>query len=149
MRPTVMEKQEMICRIGELAEEIFVLKSGEAQIFHPPSARAGRAAPLKVMQSGSSFGEESMLGRQRYEFTARTRHAGTVLYLIQADQMTKLLAAFPVRCHFPVLSCHLCIIHAVARYQYSTALDCYATQPTAPPCPPCKCNVLMLTWAAC
>ena len=45
MRPTVMEKQEMICRIGELAEEIFVLKSGEAQIFHPPSARGtGRAA---------------------------------------------------------------------------------------------------------
>lgn len=39
MRPTVMDKNEMICRIGELAQEMFVLKNGEAQIFHPPSAR--------------------------------------------------------------------------------------------------------------
>ena len=39
MQPTAMGKHEMICRIGELAEEMFVLKSGEAQIFHPPSAR--------------------------------------------------------------------------------------------------------------
>tara|TARA_A100001015_G_scaffold283352_1_gene348581 strand:- start:1062 stop:2582 length:1521 start_codon:yes stop_codon:yes gene_type:complete len=39
MRPAVMDKNEMVCRIGELAEEMFVLKSGEAQIFHPPSAR--------------------------------------------------------------------------------------------------------------
>ena len=132
MRPTVMEKQEMICRIGELAEEIFVLKSGEAQIFHPPSARAGRAAPLKVMQSGSSFGEESMLGRQRYEFTARTRHAGTVLYLIQADQMTKLLAAFPVRCH-----CVLSFMHhscsSALPVQYRARLLCYPAYRTTMP----------------
>lgn len=35
MRPTSIEKSEMICRVGEIAEEIFVLKNGEAQMFHP------------------------------------------------------------------------------------------------------------------
>ena len=94
MRPTQLLKHEMICRIGELSEEVFVLKSGTAQIFHPPSARAGRAVPIKMMKQGQSFGEESLLGRRRYEFTARCMGT-TVLYLIHAKAMADLLSAFP------------------------------------------------------
>ena len=48
------------------------------------------------MPQGSSFGEECLLGRRRYEFTARTTRAGTVLYVIRADELSELLTAFPV-----------------------------------------------------
>eukprot|EP01043_Picozoa_sp_COSAG02_P044906 COSAG02_NODE_4055_length_5840_cov_3.261656_3_plen_560_part_00 len=51
MRVALAEQDEMVCRIGELAQEVYILKAGEIQIFHPPSALAGRISPITVRQS--------------------------------------------------------------------------------------------------
>ena len=90
---TGMAPEGVLVDDGLLVDDAFCAK--DDGMLNRPSARAGRAVPLKMFHQGQSFGEESMLGRQRYEFTARARHSGTVLYLIQADAMTKLLSLFP------------------------------------------------------
>ena len=87
MKLGLAEKDEIVCRIGEMAQELFVLKAGEVQIFHPPSALAGRIAPLAVLKQPNakgiapSFGEECIQARDRYEFTVRAM-CECVLYLI-------------------------------------------------------------------
>ena len=96
MKLGLAEKDEIICRIGEMAQELFVLKAGEVQIFHPPSALAGRIAPLAVLKQPNakgiapSFGEECIQARDRYEFTVRAM-CECVLYLIDKRDLVSIL----------------------------------------------------------
>jgi CRP-like cAMP-binding protein len=62
MRPTSIEKSEMICRIGEIAEEIFVLKNGEAQV-HTTLRHMASGLLLSLLAPWSWQVAESQVGQ--------------------------------------------------------------------------------------
>ena len=73
MKLGLAEKDEIICRIGEMAQELFVLKAGEVQIFHPPSALAGQRLCDRAARGGQWL---RAAGAKRVSALQGKRHVG-------------------------------------------------------------------------
>jgi CRP-like cAMP-binding protein len=88
-----LRPSQYIYRVGEPAEELFVLTSGRAQLGRP--ARTGRELLMGILAPGDVFGIASLLaGGAEYIGTAKAMEAAEVL-VWKRDAMQRFARTYP------------------------------------------------------
>jgi len=82
---------DTVCTAGELAEGLFIVKSGSIRVF---AADGDKEASLGVRKTGEVFGEMAMLREYRHEWSARAS-GKTELLFIPRSVIGPIVAASP------------------------------------------------------
>jgi NADH:ubiquinone reductase (H+-translocating) len=88
------EPGEIIINKGEIGRELFIVKTGEVEVFQP-AANAGTEAQVAVLTRGDVFGERALIDDTPRTASVRARSAVDVLVISRAD-FTALVCQFPV-----------------------------------------------------
>ena len=92
-RKRKLRASQLIYRMGESADELFVLTSGRAQLGRP--ARTGREVLMGILTSGDVFGIVSLVtGGAEYMGTAKALEAAEVL-VWERDTMQRFARTYP------------------------------------------------------
>ncbi len=92
-RKRKLRASQLIYRIGEPADELFVLTSGRAQLGRP--ARTGREVLMGILEPGDVFGIVSLaIGGTNYMGTAKAMEAAEVL-VWERDTIHRLARTYP------------------------------------------------------
>ncbi|HYQ44976.1 MAG TPA: cyclic nucleotide-binding domain-containing protein [Polyangiaceae bacterium] len=87
MRTVELASGELLLREGDPARSMFVVRTGEIEIFK--HGKAGTEQQLAILKQGDCLGEMSLIDIQPRSATARARGAATV-YVLELAELAKL-----------------------------------------------------------
>ena len=85
------EPGEIILRQGEIGDKLYIIRTGEVEIFREPPGAAG---PIAVLQAGEYFGEMALLTGEPRQASVRSKTRVDVLVVGRGD-FHSLIASFP------------------------------------------------------
>lgn len=88
------EPGETIINKGEIGRELFIVKSGEVDVFQPSDDRAAEA-PVATLKRGDVFGEKALLDDTLRTASVRARTAVDV-FVISRESFSALVCQIPV-----------------------------------------------------
>ena len=89
-----LRKGEVLFRMGDRGEELFIIKQGSIVVSRPVTGRVEQV--LSRMEPGEAFGEMSVFGDQRHRSATCQADADTLLYSLDRDSLNRFVSASPL-----------------------------------------------------
>jgi len=89
-----LRKGEVLFRMGDHGEELFIIKQGSIVVSRPVTGRVEQV--LSRMEPGEAFGEMSVFGDQRHRSATCQADADTLLYSLDRDSLNRFVSASPL-----------------------------------------------------
>jgi CRP-like cAMP-binding protein len=89
-----VRKGEVLFRMGDHGEELFIIKQGSIIVSRPVTGRVEQV--LSRLESGEAFGEMSVFGDQRHRSATCQADVDTLLYSLDRDSLNRFVSASPL-----------------------------------------------------
>jgi CRP-like cAMP-binding protein len=89
-----LRKGEVLFRMGDHGEELFIIKQGSIIVSRPVTGRVEQV--LSRLESGEAFGEMSVFGDQRHRSATCQADVDTLLYSLDRDSLNRFVSASPL-----------------------------------------------------
>jgi CRP/FNR family transcriptional regulator, cyclic AMP receptor protein len=89
-----LRKGEVLFRMGDHGEELFIIKQGSIIVSRPVTGRVEQV--LSRLESGEAFGEMSVFGDQRHRSATCQADIDTLLYSLDRDSLNRFVSASPL-----------------------------------------------------
>ena len=89
-----LRKGEVLFRMGDHGEELFIIKQGSIIVSRPVTGRVEQV--LSRLESGEAFGEMSVFGDQRHRSATCQADVDTLLYSLDRDSLNRFVSARPL-----------------------------------------------------
>ena len=94
LREHRLRKGEVLFRMGDPGEELFLIKEGSIVVSRPVTGRVEQV--LSRLQPGEVFGEMSVFGDERHRSATCQADADTLLYILDRDALNRFIAGSPL-----------------------------------------------------
>jgi CRP/FNR family transcriptional regulator, cyclic AMP receptor protein len=89
-----VRKGDVLFRMGDPGEELFLIKEGSIVVSTPVTGRVEQV--LARMEPGEVFGEMSVFGDERHRSATCQADADTLLYSLDRDNLNRFIAGSPL-----------------------------------------------------
>ena len=89
-----LRKGEVLFRMGDHGEELFLIKQGSIVVSRPVTGRVEQV--LSRLEPGEAFGEMSVFGDQRQRSATCQADVDTLLYSLDRDALNRFVSVSPL-----------------------------------------------------
>jgi CRP-like cAMP-binding protein len=89
-----LRKGEVLFRMGDHGEELFIIKHGSIVVSRPVTGRVEQV--LSRMEAGEAFGEMSVFGDQRQRSATCQADVDTLLYSLDRESVNRFVSVSPL-----------------------------------------------------